>query len=93
MPEACVPQFSSSLISVISRSLFAAFFGNIVGALFIAIPYTHFYLSDYQHGAGGLEDAEEGNGPGHSGEYYFPFSVDKLLHSLLESVEDFQWVQ
>lgn len=40
------------------RSLIAAFLGNIVGALFVAIPFTYFYLGDYR--AGGLEDAEEG---------------------------------
>ncbi|KAF8498808.1 Formate/nitrite transporter-domain-containing protein [Gautieria morchelliformis] len=42
----------------IKKSLFAAFFGNIVGALFVALPFTYFYLADYR--AGGLEDAEEG---------------------------------
>jgi len=44
----------------IKKSLFAAFFGNIVGALFVAVPFTYFYLSDYR--ADGLEDVEEGEG-------------------------------
>jgi len=44
----------------IKKSLFAAFFGNIVGALFVALPFTYFYLSDYH--AGGLRGVEEGEG-------------------------------
>lgn len=40
------------------RSFIAAYIGNIVGALFVAIPAVYFYLSDYR--AGGLVDAEAG---------------------------------
>ena len=32
----------------------------MVGALFVAVPATYFYLGDY--GAGGMRDAEQGNG-------------------------------
>lgn len=42
------------------RSLIASYIGNIVGALFVALPATWFYLGDYR--AGGLETAEEGEG-------------------------------
>ncbi|KIJ50507.1 hypothetical protein M422DRAFT_27178 [Sphaerobolus stellatus SS14] len=42
----------------IKKSLFAAFFGNIIGALFVALPFTYFYLSDYS--GGGLRGVEEG---------------------------------
>ncbi|KAG6876791.1 hypothetical protein C0992_011753 [Termitomyces sp. T32_za158] len=41
-----------------SRSLIAAFFGNVVGALLVALPATYFYLMD--HDAGGLRAAENG---------------------------------
>ena len=40
------------------RSLLASFFGNIVGALFVALPATYMYLSDL--GAGGYGKAENG---------------------------------
>lgn len=40
------------------RSLLASFFGNIVGALFVALPATYMYLSDF--GAGGYGKAENG---------------------------------
>ncbi|KXN93109.1 hypothetical protein AN958_00033 [Leucoagaricus sp. SymC.cos] len=46
----------------IRKSLFAALFGNIVGAAFVALPATYMYLSDY--GAGGYKKAE--NGEAHS---------------------------
>lgn len=42
----------------ISKSLFASLFGNIIGALFVALPTTYMYLSDY--GAGGYKKAENG---------------------------------
>ncbi|KAJ7096228.1 putative formate/nitrite transporter [Mycena epipterygia] len=42
----------------IRKSLIAAFLGNIVGALFVALPATYFYLWDYD--AGGLRGAEAG---------------------------------
>ncbi|KAL1728848.1 Formate/nitrite transporter [Schizophyllum commune] len=42
----------------IRKSLFAAFFGNIVGALFVALPAVYFWLGDYK--AGGLREAEQG---------------------------------
>lgn len=41
-----------------NRSLIAAFIGNAVGALMVALPFTWFYLGDYR--AGGMEDLEEG---------------------------------
>lgn len=43
---------------VLIRSLIAAFFGNVVGALLVALPATYFYLLD--HDAGGLRAAENG---------------------------------
>jgi len=43
-----------------TRSLFAALFGNIVGALIVALPAAYFYLHDYD--AGGLVTAENGHG-------------------------------
>lgn len=42
----------------IRKSLLASFFGNIVGALFVALPATYMYLSDL--GAGGYGKAENG---------------------------------
>jgi len=39
------------------RSLIAAYVGNIIGALFVALPAVYFYLGDWR--AGGLLDAEE----------------------------------
>jgi len=42
----------------IKKSLFAAFFGNIVGALFVAVPAFYFYLGD--DNTPRLEDAETG---------------------------------
>ncbi|CAA7259120.1 unnamed protein product [Cyclocybe aegerita] len=44
----------------IRKSLFAALFGNIVGALFVALPAVYWYLGDYN--AGGLRAAETGEG-------------------------------
>ncbi|KAG6916667.1 hypothetical protein DXG01_005891 [Tephrocybe rancida] len=43
----------------IRKSLIASFLGNVVGALFVALPATYFYLSDYD--AGGLRTAEDGS--------------------------------
>jgi hypothetical protein len=47
------------------RSLFAALFGNIVGALFVALPANYMYLSDY--GASGYRKAENGEATSSSG--------------------------
>ena len=53
---------------MLCRSLLAAFFGNIVGALFVAIPHTYFYLRDYDYARDSAPDArhmrnvEEGEG-------------------------------
>jgi hypothetical protein len=43
----------------IRKSFIAAFIGNIVGALFVAIPAIYFYLSDSS--ADALQGAEQGN--------------------------------
>ncbi|KAF7315584.1 Formate/nitrite transporter [Mycena indigotica] len=42
----------------IRKSLIASYLGNIVGALFVALPATYFYLGDYQ--VDGLREAEAG---------------------------------
>jgi len=42
----------------IRKSLIAAFLGNVVGALIVALPATYYYLWDYH--AGGLRAAESG---------------------------------
>ena len=42
----------------IKKSLFAALFGNIVGALILGVPMTIWFLKDY--GADGLMSAEAG---------------------------------
>ncbi|TFY82348.1 hypothetical protein EWM64_g1664 [Hericium alpestre] len=42
----------------IRKSLIAAYIGNIVGALFVALPAVYFYLDDWR--AAGLADAEAG---------------------------------
>jgi len=47
----------------IKKSLFASLFGNIAGALFVAVPFTYFWLWDF-HPAGALSAAEEGTGHG-----------------------------
>ncbi|KAF8574117.1 putative formate/nitrite transporter [Ramaria rubella] len=60
IPVAIMLHADITTAEYIKKSLFAAFFGNIVGALFVAGPYTYFYLQDYR--AGGLEDVEEGEG-------------------------------
>ncbi|KAH9962083.1 putative formate/nitrite transporter [Lactifluus volemus] len=44
----------------IRKSFIAAFLGNVVGALIVALPAVYFYLWDYN--AGGLVQAEEGDG-------------------------------
>jgi len=43
----------------IKKSLFAAFFGNIIGGSMVALPFTHFFLRDDPY-ARRLEDAEAG---------------------------------
>nr|GAT56781.1 formate/nitrite transporter [Mycena chlorophos] len=45
----------------IRKSLIPAFLGNIIGALFVALPTTYFYLWDYD--ASGFRDAEAGQAP------------------------------
>ncbi|EJF57741.1 Formate/nitrite transporter [Dichomitus squalens] len=42
----------------IRKSLIAAYLGNIIGALLVALPALYFYAPDYR--AGGLRDAEAG---------------------------------
>ena len=44
------------------RSLIAAFLGNVVGALFVAIPAVYFFLGDYdcQLDSRKLQGIEEG---------------------------------
>ena len=46
------------LCETLSRSLIAAYLGNIVGALLVALPALYFYAPDYR--ASGLLDAEAG---------------------------------
>jgi len=43
----------------IKKSLFAALFGNIIGGLMVAVPFTYWYMRDDPHGKR-LEDAEAG---------------------------------
>jgi len=50
----------------IKKSLFAAFFGNIVGALLIAVPFTYWYARDHPADKR-LEDAEAGEVVGQRG--------------------------
>jgi formate/nitrite transporter len=57
----------------IKKSLIAAFLGNVVGALFVALPAVYLYLGDY--GAGGLSNAE--NGEGESNSHHSQFSDDR----------------
>lgn len=45
-------------ILTLSRSLIAAYLGNIVGALLVALPALYFYAPDYR--ASGLLAAEAG---------------------------------
>jgi len=45
----------------IRKSLIAAFLGNVVGALLVALPASYYYLWDYH--AGGLRAAEGGGSP------------------------------
>ncbi|KAH0589020.1 hypothetical protein H2248_004796 [Termitomyces sp. 'cryptogamus'] len=47
-----------TVAAYIRKSLIAAFLGNVVGALIVALPATYFYLLDYD--AGGLRAAENG---------------------------------
>ncbi|KAF7971878.1 hypothetical protein HWV62_19763 [Athelia sp. TMB] len=49
-----------TVAAYIRKSFIAAFLGNTVGALFVALPAVYFYLGD--RGAGGLEGVEEGEG-------------------------------
>lgn len=48
----------------IRKSVIAAFLGNVVGALVVALPATYYYLWDYH--AGGLRAAEDGASPDRS---------------------------
>lgn len=50
--------YSVSYLAFLFRSLIASFLGNVVGALFVALPATYMYLGDYK--AGGLRPAEDG---------------------------------
>lgn len=61
----------------IRKSLFAAFFGNIIGALFFGMPATYVYLSDY--GAGGYKNAENGEASGSRGSSDTEVKHDGLL--------------
>ncbi|KAG6903028.1 hypothetical protein C0995_007461 [Termitomyces sp. Mi166 len=47
-----------TVAAYIRKSLIAAFLGNVVGALIVALPATYFYLLD--HNAGELRAAENG---------------------------------
>ncbi|OCH85425.1 Formate/nitrite transporter [Obba rivulosa] len=47
-----------SVAAYIRKSLIAAYIGNIVGALLVALPAVYFYLWDFN--AGGLRAVEEG---------------------------------
>jgi len=60
IPVAIMLGADITVAEYIRKSLIAAFIGNVVGALFVAVPFTYFYLGDYR--AGGLEDVEEGEG-------------------------------
>jgi len=44
----------------IRKSLIASFIGNIIGALFVAVPYVYFYLGDYVADTTNLREVEEG---------------------------------
>lgn len=51
-----------------NRSFIAAYIGNIIGALFVALPAVYFYLSDYRAEANVADvDVEAGEGFGLSG--------------------------
>lgn len=41
--------FSTPWLNVVCRSFIAAFLGNTVGALLVALPAVYFYLRDYDH--------------------------------------------
>jgi len=45
-------------VEYIEKSLFASLFGNIAGALLVAVPFVYFWLWDYD--ASGLRAAEAG---------------------------------
>jgi len=47
-----------TVAAYIRKSLIASFIGNVVGALFVALPAVYMYLGDYR--AGGLRTTEEG---------------------------------
>jgi len=49
-----------TVAAYIRKSFIASFLGNMVGALFVALPAVYFYMGD--HGAGGLKGVEEGEG-------------------------------
>ena len=40
-----------SIADYAGRSLIAAYIGNIVGALFVALPAVYFHLGEYNHNA------------------------------------------
>ena len=44
------------------RSFIASYIGNIVGALFVALPAVYFYLGDYHFTDAEVVEMENGNG-------------------------------
>jgi len=51
-----------SVAAYIRKSLIAAYIGNIVGALLVALPAVYFYLGDYHYTDKGLDGLESGEG-------------------------------
>ena len=54
--------YSVSRTNFSSRSLIAAYIGNIVGALFVGLPAVYCYLNDYHPTDSALKDLENGSG-------------------------------
>jgi len=55
-----------TVAAYIRKSFIAAYLGNIVGALLVALPAVYFYLSDYN--GSGLRKVEEGEGFNETGQ-------------------------
>ena len=58
------------ILFCVYRSFIAAYIGNIIGALFVALPAVYFYLSDYRYEAASAltdVDVEAGEGLESSG--------------------------
>lgn len=53
-----------TVAAYIRKSFIAAYLGNIVGALLVALPAVYFYLSDYND----LRKVEEGEGFNETGQ-------------------------